>query len=132
MKHDHNRQIEELKALLTRASRVDEHQVDTLTKLRRYFSDAQKCFQAMVRPARFEGEVSVEEYGRKCAQAVASAHDTFEDGCLLIPPDLAEQCNRFFDSLFKGQRELGLAQHPNVVNEFQRAGFWDQAQKNRP
>ena len=122
-------EIERVRALLTRASRVHERQVDTLVKLHRHFSDAQGWFQAMARGYKLVGEVSMDEYGRKCAEAVASARDTFADGRLLIPPDLAPQCARFFESLFKGQTDLDLAQHSMVVNGHQRAGFWDDAQK---
>jgi hypothetical protein len=117
VKHDHDSQILELKELLTRASRVHERQVDTLTKLHRHFSDARKYFEAMARTGSFGGEVHADEYGRLCQEAVTSARDTLGDGYLLIPPDLAQQWDRFFDSLFKGQRDLLRAKRPRLSTE---------------
>jgi hypothetical protein len=76
-----------------------------------------------------EGEVSREEYRRLFAEAIASAHETLLDGRLLIPPDLAKQCDQFFASVFRGQTDLTFAQHPMVVDGLQRAAFWDSAQK---
>lgn len=122
-------EIERVKAFLARASRVHERQLDMLTKLHRQFFDAQAYFQRMTATVSFEGEVSVDEYRRLCADAIASARDTFSDGRLLIPPNLTQQCDRFFNSLFEGQRYLAYAQHPMIVNGLQGAEFWDKAQK---
>ena len=122
-------QIERVRAFLTRASRVHERQVETLTKLHRYLFQAQGYLQLMGATIRLEGEVSREEYQRLCAVAIASAHETLLDGRLLIPPDLAKQCDRFFESVFRGQTDLAYAQHPMVVNGLQRAQFFDSAQK---
>jgi hypothetical protein len=77
----------------------------------------------------FEGEVSVAEYRRLCVESIASAHETFLDCRLFIPPNLAEQCDRFFNSLFEGQTQVAFAQHPMIVDGLQRAEFWDKAKK---
>lgn len=123
-------EIERLKALLTRATRVHERQVDTLTRLYRHFFEAQAYLQRMAASARFEGEVSSDEYRRLCANAIASSRDTLLDGRLLIPPDLSQLCDQFFDSLFQGQTELAFADHPMVVDGLQRGEFWGGGQEN--
>lgn len=122
-------EIERVRAFLTRTARVHERQVDTLTKLYRHFFEAQAYLQRMAATGRFEGEVSVDEYRRLCADAIASARDALSDGRLLIPPDLTQQCDRFFNSLFEGQTHLAFAQHPMIVDGLQRAEFWDKAKK---
>ena len=83
----------------------------------------------MAATGRFEGEVSADEYRRLCAVAMASARDTLSDGRLLIPSDLTQQCDRFFNALFEGQTHLAFAQHPMIVDGLQRAEFWDKAKK---
>jgi hypothetical protein len=118
---------EKFKALLTRAGRVHERQVDTLTKLYRHFSEAQAYFQRMAATVRFEGEVSADEYRRLHAIAVTSARDALSDGRLLIPSSLAQQCDRFFSSLFEGHAHLAFAQHPMIADGAERAAFWEKA-----
>ncbi len=127
MKADADAEIERVKAFLIRASRVHERQIEPLTRLYRHFLEAQGYLQRMAATGRFSGEVSVEEYGRLCATAIASAHDELLQSRLLIPPDLARQCDAFFRTLFEGQSNLAYAQHPMVVNALQRAEFWDRA-----
>jgi hypothetical protein len=129
MKHDHNSQIEELRALLTRASRVHERQDDTLAKLYRHCFDAQEYLKRMASTIRFGSEPSEDEYRRLFAASIASARDTLSDGRLFIPPELAEQCDRFFVAIFQGHTHLDIAQHPMTVDGRQRAGFWAEAQK---
>jgi hypothetical protein len=119
----------QIEARITRASRVHERQVDTLVKLYRHFFDAQGYLQRMASPARFEGERSVDEYRPLFAETMASARDTLTGGRLLIPPDLTEQCDRFFNSLFQGQAHLTFALHPMIVDGLQRAEFWKKAQQ---
>lgn len=118
----------QIEARITRASRVHERQVDMLVRLYRHFFDAQGYLQRMASPVRFEGEMPMDEYRRSFADAIASARDTLSDGRLLIPPDLTEQCDQFFNSLFQGQNHLTFAQHPMVVDGLQRAEFWKKAQ----
>jgi hypothetical protein len=122
-------EIERVKAFLVRASHVHERQVDTLTKLYRHLWEAQVYLQRMASTSRMEGEVSEDEYRRRWADAIASARDTLSEGRLLIPPELNHHCDRFFNSLFQGQLNLAVAEHPMVVNGLQRAGFRDSAQQ---
>lgn len=123
-------EIERMKAFLARASHVHERQVDTLTRLYRHFFEAQGYLQRMASTAQFEGEVSIDEYGQMCSDAIISARDTLSDGQLLIPPELAQNCDYFFNSLFEGQNHLAFAQHPMIVDGIQRAEFWDKAKKS--
>lgn len=103
VKADADIEIERIKASLTRASRVHESTVEILTKLYRYFCEAQGYLQRMTASGRFEGEVSQEEYSRLLANAIASARDELLKGRLLIPPELAQHCDRFFNMLFEGR-----------------------------
>jgi hypothetical protein len=48
-------EIERMKAILARASRVDERQVQTLTTLYRHFFEAQAYLQRMAASGRFDG-----------------------------------------------------------------------------
>ena len=107
---------------------MHERQVDVLTKLHRHLWEAQGYLQHMARSGRIEGEVSVDEYRRLWADAIAASRDTLSEGRLLIPLELTHQCDRFFNSLFQGQRDLTLAGHPIVVDALQRAEFRDKAQ----
>ena len=120
-------EIERVRALLTRASRVHEQQVDTLRKLFHYFSEAQGYMQRMAAAGRVKGELSVEQYSKLCVKAIKSAHDTFLKGRLLIPFAIVEQCDQFFTSVFAGQRDAAVARDPMVVDALQRAAFWDKA-----
>jgi len=122
-------EIEWIRAFLTRASRVHEQQVETLTKLYRHLYEARGYLQLEAATLRFEGEVSRDQYHRLCAEAIASAHETLLNGRLLIPPDLVKQCDRFFQSVFQGRTDLAFAQHPMVVDTLQRAQFWNEAQQ---
>ena len=119
-------EIERVKSFLARAAHVHERQIDTLIKLYRHFVEAQGYLQRMAATAKFEGEESV-DYRRLCVEAIASAHDTFLDGRLLIPPHLVQECDQFFNSLFRGQTHLAFAQHPMIVDGLQRAELWDKA-----
>ncbi len=129
VKADADIEIERMKAFLMRASHVHERQVETLTKLYSHFYEALGYLQRMAATGRFEGEVSVEEYGRLCAVAIVLARDELSQNRLLIPPELAHQCDGFFRTLFEGQSHLAFAQHPMVVDGLQRAEFWDKAKK---
>lgn len=129
MKAKADGEIERVKALLMRATRVHARQVDVLAKLYRHFSAAQAYLQRMASTTRLEGEAPMEEYRRLCEDAIAAARDTFLDGRLMVPSDLAQQCDRFFVSLFQGELHLAFAQHPVVEDGLQRARFWDEAQK---
>jgi len=122
-------EIERVRALLTRKSRIHERQVETLIKLYRHFCEAQTYLQRMAASGILEGEPTKDEYHRMCAEAIASAHDTFSDGRLLIPQQLAGHCGQFFNALFEGNQQLAFAQHPMIVDGLQRAEFWNRAKK---
>jgi hypothetical protein len=127
MKATADKEIERVRAFLMRAARVHERQVDTLTKLYRHLFEAQAYLQRMAATARFEGEPSIDEYRRLCANSTASAREICLDGRLLIPSELTLCCDQFFSSLFQGHTHLAFAQHPMIVDGLQRAEFWDKA-----
>ena len=127
-KRQFDRKLEIQKAFLTRASRVHERTVDTLTKLYRHFHEAQALLQLMAATARFEGE-KPEEYPRLFSEAIASARDELSQGRLLMPPDLVRECDRFFTVLFAGCSHLAFANHPMIFDGLQRAKYWDSAKQ---
>lgn len=109
--------------------RVHERQVDPLTSLGHDFRKAMECLQSMTRRFKFENEITIEEYSSLCEGAITSARKTFSNARLLFPLALAEQCEKFFNCMFKGQSYLASALHPGPVDGHQRGGFWDKAAK---
>jgi hypothetical protein len=129
IKADADVQIERVKSSLIMAVNLHERQVETLMKLYSHFQEAQGYFQRITGGFRAAGEVSDEEYQRLCGVALASARDTLLERRLLLPSDLAQQCDQFFSALFEGQMDLGFARNPMVVDGLQRAEFWKKAAK---
>jgi hypothetical protein len=121
-------EIERLRVSLTRASRVHEQQVDTLTALYGHLRDAQGHLQQMTRSGRVEGELSEDEYHQLWATAVMSASETLSKGELLIPRDIVQECTRFFDAVSQGRRDIALSKEA-LVHPRQRGEFWRKAQQ---
>jgi len=97
-----------------------------LTKFDGHFRELQGYLQAMVRAVRFEGEISVEEYCHLCEKAVASARNTLSGLRLLIPQDLAQQCDHLLTFVFEAQTHYAYAR-AEMINGNQRAEFWNRA-----
>jgi hypothetical protein len=105
-----------------------QQRLDQLTSLGRDFRKAMECLQSMTRRFKLANEITIEEYSSLCEAAIASARKTFSNARILLPLALAEQCEKFFNCMFKGQSYLASAlQWP--VEGHQRAGFWDTAAK---
>ncbi|MHB8483388.1 MAG: hypothetical protein ACYDBV_11750 [Nitrospiria bacterium] len=126
LKADVDKEIERLKAFLTRASHVHERQLDILQNLYGHLFDAQGLFKRMTSAGRVEGEITTEEYAPLVTKAMESAHDELMQGRLFIPPALAQQCDSFFNLMFKGRQNFYLAHHP-MVDPGQQAKFWQEA-----
>jgi hypothetical protein len=81
---------------------VHERQVDVLTKLHRHLWEAQGYLQHMARSGRIEGEVSVDEYRRLWADAIAASRDTLSEGLSLrlpkMPMEFCQRINLAFTS----------------------------------
>ena len=103
--------------------------VATLTKLDQHLREAMDYLQAMTRAYRFESEVSDEEYRRLCNESATSARETLAGGRLFIPPDLAQQCERFLSCLAEGIINHAHMRGEDIVHGNQRAMFWDKAGK---
>jgi len=101
--------------------------VATLTKLDLHLREAMDYLQAMARAAKFEGEVSDQEYGRLCNAAAESTRTALAKGRFFIPPQLVEQCERFLRCLFQGLVNHASARHKHTVDGHTRAAFWDNA-----
>jgi len=83
----------------------------------------------MTRSGRFKDETSVEEYHKLWAESLTSARDVLLEGRLLLPQELAERCDRFFDSIFEGQMHLAIAEQPEITDARQRLEIRKKAQK---
>src|SRR5208283_193175 len=101
--------------------------VAMLTKLDLHLREAMDYLQAMARAAKFEGEVSDEEYSRLCNAAADSARTALAEGRLFIPPQLVEQCERFLRCLLQGLINHAGARRKDTVDGHPRAAFWDKA-----
>jgi len=115
-------EIERMKAVFSRASRIHDRQLDVLGKLHRHLYDAQTYFQGMMRTGRRENEADSGAYEKKLAEAIEAALNEFLNGKLLVPPDLVERCEQFFDALYDGRLAADLARevafHPKQQNHF--------------
>ncbi|MGH7224284.1 MAG: hypothetical protein ACRELF_13720 [Gemmataceae bacterium] len=105
---------------------IRERQVDTLAKLVPDLRKAVGYLQGMTSLARLKGEISPEEYCRRCSAAVTSAHATFEEGQLFLPPEFAELCEKFFASVIEAQGYFAHTQVPGVIGN-PRALAWKAA-----
>jgi hypothetical protein len=121
-------EIERLRDFLTRASRVHEQQVETLTALYGHLRDARDHLQQLTRSGSFEDELPQEEYHQLWSTSVMSARATLSKGDLLIPRDIVEECTQFFDAVFQGRRDVAMSEKA-LVQPRQRAEFRRQAQQ---
>ncbi len=121
-----DQELELQKAYLARASQVHMRQVDTVMRLYRHFREAQVALQLMASSARFAGE-RPEEYPGQLAAAVMAAKEELFTGRLLLPPALAERCEKFFEVLFSGRLELDYAADPHLYEGAERAEVWKKA-----
>jgi hypothetical protein len=110
------------------ASRIHDRQVEVLTSVYRHLWEAHAYLQLMSASFRLAGEDSA-SYPAKFAESVVKARDEFFASRLLLPSDLAAQCDAFFRRLFEGQMQLGFAQNLALTDGTQRAEFWDRARK---
>lgn len=108
-------EIERTRAFLVRASRVHQRQIVVLQNLYRHLSEALGYFQGQTSSVRFKGVPGEEECARLVMKALRAAHEELLKGSLLIPPDLAQQCNAFFDEVAKGQGMFSLSQAPMMT-----------------
>ena len=119
-------EIERLKALLTRGSRVYERQLDILQNLYRHFSDAQGYLQRMTAAGRMANEITPQEYSAKVAEAMKAAGEEFQRGKLFLPAPLAQECDTFFRTIFEGQHNFAFASLLMLTPE-QQADAWKRA-----
>ena len=91
-----------------------------------YLLEVQIYAQCMTKGAFFEGEKR-EEYPLRFNKAFNKAQEEFINDCLLLPVNVEDQVNAFFQKVLEGQVQLGLATHPMVVDGQQRATFWGKA-----
>jgi hypothetical protein len=126
LKADVDEEIERLKAFLTRASRVHERQLEILQKLYGHLFDVKGLLVRMISPGRFECEIKPDEYAQKVTQIMESARDEFVQGRLFLSPAIVQQCDSFFDLVFKVQHDFALAHHP-MIGPGEHAKLWGSA-----
>lgn len=112
--------------LLQRRSRIHERQVDILSKLYKCLLEAQEYSKLMTKSVIFEGE-KPEGYPMLLQDAVRNAYKEFAMGRLLLPSDVAEQVDAFFQKVSEGQIQFSFANHPMTPNGHERAQFWEKA-----
>jgi hypothetical protein len=103
-----NRKLEHHRAHLSRLSRIHEKQVETLSTLYGHFTEAQSYLQLMQKSAVFEGEKS-DEYPKRLIESLNSARNALTFGRLVIPTNIAAQCDAFFEKVFESQQEFAFA-----------------------
>jgi hypothetical protein len=126
VKADADTEIERVKAVLTRASRVHERQLDILQNLYSHFYEAQGLFIRMTASGRIAGEISPEEYEAKVVTEMEAARTELSKGRLFIPAALAQQCDSLFNAVFQGRLDFSLAHNP-MLDPVQQTKFWNSA-----
>src|SRR5256885_1801347 len=91
-KYNFDRKLEVQRAYLSRASRIHEKQVDTLSKLHGYFTEIQAYLQLTQKSYVLTGE-NTDAYPERLVQTINLARDTLTFGRLLIPAAVATQCD---------------------------------------
>jgi hypothetical protein len=122
-------EIARVSAFLARASHVHERQVDVLVTLYSQLWEALGHLQNMGRAGRFAWEPSLDKDYHLWAKAVGNALRTLSKGRVLIPRELASQCDQFLDALTQGQRYLASAELPDLADALQRAEFREMGAK---
>lgn len=120
-----NRRIEEQKAVLQRASRVHERQVDALSELYAALRQAHDYLQLATKSAIFAGE-NPDEYPKRFMNAVRAAYEKFVAIRLLLPIAVVTHADAFFAKAQEGHTNFGFARYNEILPE-QRAAAWDRA-----
>lgn len=123
VKADADVEIERVKAFFIRASRVHERQLDILQNLYSHFYVAQAFFQRMIQ-GMWVGPGSQEECAGKVDTEMKSAHDELLKGRLFIPPELAQQCDSFFNAVYKGRLDFSSA-HTPMLDAAEQTKLWN-------
>jgi len=107
-KFNFDRKLEVQRAFLSRASRVHEKQMDTLSKLHGHFTEIQAYLQLSQKGYVLEGE-KTDEYPVQLVKSINHARDVLTFGRLLIPEPVAAQCDVFFEKVFESHREFAFS-----------------------
>lgn len=107
-KYGFDKKLELQRAYLSRASRVHEKQVDTLSKLHGHFTEIRAYLQLMQKSSMLEGETP-EEYPKQLGAAIDAARDVLTFGRLLVPSDIGVQCDLFFEKIFESQHAFAFS-----------------------
>lgn len=110
----------QIEARIDRSSRVHERQLVVLQKLYRHLADVQALSVRMTAAGRYEKELPPEGYASMVVKAIETARDDFLNGKLFMPPEVVEQCERFFGAAFDVQRQFAVANIP-MIDPNQRA-----------
>jgi hypothetical protein len=121
-----DKQLETQKALLERASRIHERQVDALATLYASLREAHDYAQLMTKSATFVGE-NPDAYPVELMRATKVAYEKFTATRILLPSAFAETCEAFFAKLQEAQVNYGFARQVPEIAPPQRADAWKRA-----
>jgi hypothetical protein len=106
---------------------VHERQVDNFIELYGQLYEALGILHRMTGTVVYGGD-KPEEYPDRLNKTITVAYEKLLVGRLLMPPELVEQCDKFFKLVFDINVDLSFAHHPMIIDGLQRAKFWDSAQ----
>lgn len=122
---DHELELQ--RAILQRASRVHERQVETLLKLDHHLRTAHAYLQLMSKSAIFKGEDPA-TYPGKFQAAIGAARDELAATRLLLPREVVAQVDQLFRKISEGQLELSFFFDRLSPSGPERAKYWERAQ----
>ena len=98
-----------------------------LNTLYEHLSDARDWFQRAVSTTQFPDYPPRAESCRRCKKSAALAQETLTKGRLLLPQELANECDRFLSRLARGVFEFSVTQDQGTSHGPQLAATWDAA-----
>lgn len=130
IKADADTQIERVRASLAKAGMLYERQIDVLSRLHRPLMKAEVLFQSLTSSVRWVGQLPDDELSKLLGESIKEAQRVYTEEFLLIPQEIADLCDKFFQSLQLGLIDFGAARDPMTINGPERAEYWKNAADN--
>jgi hypothetical protein len=121
-------QLERHKALLLRASRVHEKQIDALSEVYSKLERANAFLQRTASSATFAGEDKMVLMQNAVKELVA-ASEAYSARKLLIPPTLTKELDTFFGKAVVARLDLSFALSDDLPPGEEKGRLWRNAQK---
>jgi hypothetical protein len=130
LKQFYDQRIEEQKAIYSRASWVHQRQVEILAKIYSCLFELQDYLRGATRAGRLLNEASPEKYLDELKKKSGIAVSEFINGKLIIPNDIADKCNTFFNLLIDAQTQLAIGKQSLLMGDGHgHAEKWEEAAK---